>query len=160
MIYLVAISLFIYISYNIYVIRRFGIPKSLSQTSYLLLNYNKKFYFFSFLCISVGVLLWPVWCELSPKEISILPALALSGFILSGLTPLFHRSLEKPIHYISSVLTFVFFSIWILMVNMVLFVADAVMIGMFFVLHRECYVYHAENIIAFTLMFYLLYILI
>lgn len=93
---LVLCSFFIYVVYNVYIILTFGMPKSLSQTSYTFLDHNKKYIYFSIFCFSVGDLILLPWISVSRvKSMELLASFSVGGFILCGMTPLFHRSFQN-----------------------------------------------------------------
>jgi|GEM_PF-5197911 len=155
--FITLITLSFFIIYNIYVIRKFGLPESLSQTSYLFLNHNGKYYMFSVLCILLSISLLPAWVSISVKKLQILVYLSLGGLLVSGMTPMFHRSIQKPFHYLSAVVTFVCYVIWFAYTSPTILILNAITIGILILLDHKDYVYHAESIIALTLMIYILY---
>jgi hypothetical protein len=153
MVYLVILCLAMYVAYNILILKRFGIPESLSVTSYLL---EKKFYLFSILCIGMGTLLLPAWLAISPHELKMCVVYTLGGLILAGLTPGFHKTVQKPIHYTSAIVTSLGYVKWFIVTNYMVLVVNAFLFIVLTAIKRKSFVYHFENIIALTIMIYLI----
>lgn len=154
---LVLCSLFVYVAYNIYIILTFGMPKSLSQTSYTFLDHNKKYIYFSIFCFSVGDLILLPWISVSRvKSMELLASFSVGGFILCGMTPLFHRSFQKYIHYLSAFTTGVSYFIWMWLCNVYVFMVDLILVAFITLFKKNNYVYHTENVIAISLMIFLL----
>lgn len=153
---LTLIVLLIYLWYNLLVIHMFGLPESLSQTSYLFLNHNGKYYMFSIFCILLSVSLLPTWVSISPKELRYLVYSSLGGLLVSGSTPMFRRGIQKPLHYLSAVFTFFCYILWFYAVDYIILIVNAVIISILILIDRKDYVYHAETVITLTLIIYLL----
>ena len=103
---LIYIAIFITIVYNCYMIIRYKkIPESLSETSYLL-GGNKRYWFTGY-CFIICILLLPVLFEITVDSLLFLPFLICGGLSFAGCSPLFREGLDKPVHYIFSILAFV-----------------------------------------------------
>ena len=154
--FLIFIVLFIYLSYNLIVIHKFGLPESLSQTSYLFLNHNGKYYMFTIFCISLSISLLPTWISISPRNLRHLVYLSLGGLLISGMTPMFRTGIQKPIHYISAAISFLCYILWFLSMDFWILIENAILIGILVLINPKDYVYHAETVISLTLIIYLL----
>ena len=100
------LCLIVTIVYNTYIIVKYKkIPESLSETSYLL--GGDKRYWFTGYCFIICMLLLPVLFEITNSNLMILPFIFCGGLSFAGCSPLFMGGLDKPIHYIFSILAFI-----------------------------------------------------
>lgn len=93
------ISLIIMLSYLGLVLIRFGIPKSISETYYLL---GKMGWLFQVTLFSVAFLVVPTLIDMSSEGTRFLAFLACAGLAFVGAAPLFKRKLDGKVHYISA----------------------------------------------------------
>ena len=96
---MILISLIIMLSYLGMVLIRFGIPKSVSETYYLL---GKMGWLFQVTLFSVAFLVVPTLIERSSEGTRFLAFLACMGLAFVGAAPLFKRKLDAKVHYISA----------------------------------------------------------
>lgn len=152
----IIIFLIISLIYNGYIIYKYGIPVSLSETSYLL-GGNKR-YLFTGYCYLSAFLVIPVLLGIVPETLTFLPFLMCVGLLFSGATPLFKKGLDKPVHMIFSIMSFISFIVFIiLMMGWWWFGAFALIFTGLCIWKRKCFVYFAE-MLAF--LFISLFILI
>lgn len=94
------------ILYNSYILIKYHkIPESLSETSYLL-GGNKKYWFTGY-CFAIGFLLLPVLFNITTNCLLVLPFITCGGLMFAGCSPLFKDGLDKPVHYVGSILAFI-----------------------------------------------------
>lgn len=99
------LTILLTIIYNSYIIIKYKkIPESLSETSYLL-GGNKRYWFTGY-CFIICMLLLPVLFEITANSLLFLPFLICGGLSFAGCSPLFREGLDKPVHYIFSILAF------------------------------------------------------
>lgn len=92
-------SLIIMLGYLGMVLIRFGIPKSISETYYLLGNMG---WLFQVTLFSVAFLVVPELIDRSSEGTRFLAFLACAGLAFVGAAPLFKMELEGKVHYISA----------------------------------------------------------
>lgn len=100
---------FIMSLYLAYVVKYFGIPRSLSDTYYLLEN---KGWIFQVVLGLFSVLLMPIWIELSSENTQFLAFLACGGLMFVAAAPCFKVKIEGKIHYSSAVICCLSAFIW------------------------------------------------
>lgn len=143
----VIIFLIISLIYNGYILYKYGVPVSLSETSYLL-GGNKRYWFTAYCGVSTFLIL-PALLAVVPETIQFLPFFMCTGLLFSGASPLFKEGLDKPVHYVASIIAFISFVIftilmmgwWVLGLFLILFIGLVIW-------KKECFVYFAE-ILAF-----------
>lgn len=101
--------LVIFVAYNIYILYRFGIPESLSETSYLL---GKNKWMFSIVCVLFTLVVLPPWIGASIVNTEFLTLFACGGIAFAGLTPMYRESFQKTIHYTSAIISSICMVIW------------------------------------------------
>jgi hypothetical protein len=153
----IIITFLVFATYNIYIICRYEVPESLSQTSYMFLDSGRKCFPFSFLCIFLSFTLFPTWLAVSMKHLRYLVYFSLGGLTISGLTPMFRKGIEKPLHYLSAVLTFVGVIAWFSYSDVKVLLLDTVLVLLLIVFKKRYYVYSAEVVISLTLMTYIFF---
>ena len=92
-------SLILLFGYLGMVLIRFGIPKSISETYYLLGNMG---WLFQVTLFSVAFLVVPELIDRSSEGTRFLAFLACMGLAFVGAAPLFKRKLDGKVHYISA----------------------------------------------------------
>lgn len=95
--------------YLAYVVGCFGIPRSLSDTFYLL---GKRGWLFQCVLGVFGGLLMPVWLEVSFENAEFLAFLACAGLLFVAAAPCFKVELEGKVHYTAAVVCCVAAFIW------------------------------------------------
>ena len=95
--------------YLAYVVGCFGIPRSLSDTFYLL---GKKGWIFQVVLGLFGALLMPTWIDLSSDNTEFLAFLSCAGLLFVAAAPCFKMELEGKVHYTSAVLCCICAFIW------------------------------------------------
>lgn len=98
------ISALMFTLYNGFVCCKFGIPESISSTSYIFKEYNGKPWLFSFMCVIIVVGLFPLWVLISEDCYDWMVFITCAGILFAGATPMFRESFEKPIHYGSGII--------------------------------------------------------
>lgn len=112
MIYLFIISLTIFILYNIYVIKEFGIPESISDSYYRLRNRGHKATFTLFCWITSFPLLI-YWIERYSTDWDFLPFVSCVGLMFVGTAPAFKDfELERKVHSIAAIICLIASYVW------------------------------------------------
>ena len=107
----------LFVAYNLFLSCKFGIPHSLSETSYIWKTYNNKPYMFSLLCGITGGTLLPSWLLASSEDYQFLVFLSCTGLIFSGVSPMFRGGIDKPVHYTSAIAAMICFTLWLVLVQ-------------------------------------------
>lgn len=130
--------------YNCYIIFKYKrIPISLSETAYIL-GGSKK-YLFSLYCLVVGFSLLSSLFEIIPPDYEFLPFLLITGLLFSGFSPNFRDKLVSKVHYISAIISFCAFLIYMLLcLNLFWVLSYGIIFGLLCILKRSSYVYFAE----------------
>lgn len=146
------ILLLIILLYTTYsIIKNKGIPESISATSYTVSSD-----LFTAFCILTGFLLLPTWLQASNDNLAFLPFISCAGIIFAGVTPLFREGIQKPIHYISGVVSMICYLIWMLLGNLSYLLPSLIIIGVLISIDRKNYVFYSEIISLITLTIYLM----
>lgn len=148
------IAFVIYLVYNIFVIKKFGIPKSLSMTHYLWKGITDKLFFvFPLMMFLIAGMLMPSWIEISTgNTFQFLSFLSAATIIFVGASPSFKSSdLENSVHDWSAYLGTAFAILWIILVPHLWYIIVIV-----FVLHlviaictntiKTSYIYWLESV--------------
>lgn len=155
---LISILLFVVINliYNIFIIAKYKtIPVSLSETSYMLGGLKR--YWFTIYCVTNVLLILPNLLVAVPETFTFLVFLMCTGMLFSGVSPLFKKGLDKTVHYVSSIFSFIMFIVFmILLMKWYCLIVFIVILGLLVMWKKECYVYFAE-ILAFI--FIILYLI-
>ena len=91
------------------VVSCFGIPRSLSDTYYLL---GKRGWMFQCVLGLFGGLLMPIWLDVSSENTQFLAFFACAGLLFVAAAPCFKIDIEGKVHYISAVVCCVAAFIW------------------------------------------------
>ena len=110
MLTILIINILLFLIYNGYIIYKYGIPNSLSETAYML---EKRYWLFTILCLATGFSTLPIWFNIGSADWNFLKFLSMIGLIFTGATPLFKKELNKPIHYTSAIITCVCMLCWL-----------------------------------------------
>lgn len=113
------IVLVIFLCYNAFINRSFGVPNSLSATYYLCKEKNNKIGFlFPTVLFTVVALLMPVWLEISENSnFQFMSFLSAGSLMFTALTPAFRKDImTKRIHNISAIIGVIFAFLWIIFV--------------------------------------------
>lgn len=105
----ILIATLIMSGYLAYVVGCFGIPRSLSDTFYLL---GKRGWLFQCVLGVFGGLLMPVWLDVSSDNSEFLAFLACSGLLFVAAAPCFKVELEGKVHYTAAVVCCVAAFVW------------------------------------------------
>lgn len=138
------------IVYNSYIIYKYKkIPVSLSETAYLLggPDMGNKKYIFTLYCVFAIACIIPTLFTL-PENLIFLGFLICAGLLFAGVSPMFKDGMDKKVHYISAILSFIAFVVLMCIVlpwywSLLYFI----LLGFLTLLKRECYVYFAEMLI-------------
>lgn len=116
---IVVIAFLVYWFYNMYILKLFGVPHSLSMTYYLFQEkkLGKKWYF-PLMMFTVALLLLPSWIEISDgSDLQFLAFLSVASICFTGSAPAFFSSkLEYNVHMVSAILSAVFALLWVIFV--------------------------------------------
>lgn len=93
------LSMIILFGYLAFVVAKFGIPKSISDSFYLL---GKKGWMFQVTLFLVGFSVMPALIDKSSEDTKFLAFLACAGLAFVGAAPLFKMELEGKVHYVSA----------------------------------------------------------
>lgn len=151
---ILALCLIIFMVYNGMVIKKYGIPESISSTTYMLGNY---YWIFTLMCYSTTFMLLPLWLNIHSDQYEILKFLSMASLLFVGSTPFFREALQKEVHYTSAMMCFISVVLWFilekyythLVVCLILFLAS-----LFY--DKKKYCYFAEVIIWMLIIVYLL----
>lgn len=96
---MIVCSLIIIFSYLFYVVGRFGIPNSISETYYLL---GKMGWLFQMTVLLVAFMVIPTLIDRSSINTQFLAFLACAGLAFVAAAPLFKEKFEGKIHYVGA----------------------------------------------------------
>lgn len=91
MIVLLIITAVLFIIYNVFVLYKFGIPESLSATSYHFKEKYNQHWWFSLICLIIITGLFPIWISISSEITQFLVFLSCSGILFIGASPFFFK---------------------------------------------------------------------
>lgn len=97
------------VAYITFVVAKFGIPKSISETHYLL---GKMGWLFQVTLFLVAFLVVPTLIDRSSENTRFLAFLACAGLAFVAAAPLFKRELDGKVHYISAAICCVGLVLW------------------------------------------------
>lgn len=110
-----AIILTLYIGYIIY---RFGVLGSLSESYYRLQRAYKKGWIFSAVLVVVVALVLPSWLDLADGHtFQFLGFLAPASLLFVAAAPRFRESLTDAVHYVAAVVAALCSILWVLLIN-------------------------------------------
>lgn len=95
------LSMIILFGYIAFVVAKFGIPNSISDSYYLL---GKKGWMFQITLFVTAFLVMPSLIGASSEDTQFLAFLACAGLIFVGAAPLFKRTFDSKVHFISAAL--------------------------------------------------------
>lgn len=133
MMQLLYLSLFIFLGYITFSCLKFGIPKSISETSYLFGLKAGNIVFFAF-CITVVMLLLPFWLEVTAgTSLQFMIFLQCAGLAFVGVTGKFKDTKhENTVHNISAYTCALMASLWqVITIKCMVFVAPIIFVLMF-----------------------------
>lgn len=107
---IIVINIILFCIYNIYIIYKYGLPTSLSETAYML---EKRYWLFTVLCLVTGFSTLPIWFDIGSSDWDFLKFLSMIGLAFTGVTPMFKEGLDKPVHYTSSIITCICMLCWL-----------------------------------------------
>lgn len=108
---LIILNFIIFIGYNAYIIKKFGIPESLSITTYLM---GKYYWIFPLICGFFTFTVLPIWLMQYPTTWDFLKFLSCVGILFVGATPFFKKEFDGKIHYTAAILSAVCFITWMI----------------------------------------------
>ena len=148
------ILILITLLYNSFVIIKYKkIPESLSETSYLL-GGNKR-YFFTAYCFIISICLLPILLEISILQF--LPFIFCGGLLFAGCSPLFREGLDKPIHYIFSILAFIAYIFYMIFcMGWIWLIGYLMALSVLCAIKWRSYIYWAEIIAVLELIIFIL----
>lgn len=158
MINLLFSCLIVTLIYNIYILSKYKkIPKSLSETSYLL-GGNKR-YLFTIYCFIISFCLLPILLEIT-LSLQFIPVTFCAGLLFSGCSPLFREGLDKIVHYSSAYMAFAaYIAYMIFTMGWIWLIIYFILLGLLCIWKYKCYVYFAEMLALFEIMIYILMII-
>ena len=156
----VIICLLITVIYNGIILFKYKlIPQSLSETSYIMGGNN--IYIFTVYCTLISFLLCPSLLQVTPDNYQILPFIFCGGLLFSGCSPLFREGLDKIVHYTSAYIAFGVYAVYMVLCMPWYFILSYVLLlGSLCIWKYKSFIYFAENTALFTILIYLLYIII
>ena len=156
--FLLIITAILFILYNIFVLYKFGVPESLSATSYLFKEKYNQHWWFSLICLIIIVGLFPNWINISSTITQFLVFLSCAGILFIGASPFFLKGMEKPIHYISGIITTITFILWFIFNGYYLWLIYISITCIPFILWKpKCFIYFIEIIAyIYSVLFFLL----
>mgnify|MGYP006991658561 CR=1 FL=1 len=117
---LTLVGMLVFAVYNTFVLRKFGVPQSLSDSFYLWNGVKKGLgYLFTLMMFAMAFCLMPGWLGITEvitswsHNLTMLPFLAAASIAFVGAAPMFKDStLENKVHTISAYLAAAFSIIW------------------------------------------------
>lgn len=106
------IAVLVMSGYLTFVVKCFGIPRSLSDTYYLL---GKNGWIFQVVIGLFGSLLMPVWIDLSSENTQFLVFLSCGGLMFVAAAPCFKVEMEGKVHYSSAAVCCISAVVWLLL---------------------------------------------
>lgn len=103
------LSMIILFGYLAFVVAKFGIPKSISETFYLL---GKKGWMFQVALFLVAFSVMPTLIDKSSEDTQFLAFLSCAGLIFVGAAPFFKRAFDSKVHFISAAICCVGLVLW------------------------------------------------
>ena len=148
-------NLFIFLVYNIYTLIEYGIPESLSETTYLF--GSKHNWLFTLLCFVVSFCLLPIWLSVD-SNFEFLKFLSIAPLLFVGVTPYFKDGIQKPIHYTSAIISFISVLLWFLMNGLYnwLIGMSTIFIILELLFDNTKYVYYLEIVVWLSLIMYIM----
>ena len=144
---MIALCILIMLIYNSVIIVRYRkIPVSLSETAYMM-NRDVIFkkYWFTLYCILTALTILPVLFKYTPSDYQVIPFLLCAGLLFAGFSPAFKSGLDKPVHYVSAIISFIGFLLYsIFCMPWYWLLGYTILLGGLCVWKRQCYVYFAE----------------
>jgi hypothetical protein len=149
LLYYFGISFFVLYISSICII--YGIPKSISDSFYLLekgykdIKWNMS-YAFTIFCYVICFSIMPVWLEHTPKILQFIPFIAASALAFVGTAPYF-KTINKKIHFISAIICMIFAILWIYLVAIKYWYVPlniALMFLILYLLNRKSWMFYLE----------------
>ena len=149
LLYYFGISFFVLYISSICII--YGIPKSISDSFYLLekgykdIKWNMS-YVFTIFCYVICFSIMPVWLEHTPKTLQFIPFIAASALAFVGTSPYF-KTINKKIHFVSAIICMIFAILWIYLVAIKYWYAPlniALMFLILYLLNRKSWMFYLE----------------
>jgi hypothetical protein len=128
------VSLATFITYMTYVIIKFGVPPSISETWYLL---QKKGILFTLFCYGVSAVLIPL-LDNTTENLQFLTFFAVSGLLFVGTATAFKEELTKQVHFTSAAICVIASQLWILIYakDIIIMLAGLLIVGLAYFTHR------------------------
>ena len=97
---MILLSFAIFCLYIAFVVYRYGVPDSISDTYYLLEATKKGFgWVFTVWCWAVIFTMLPAWLDMSTENTQFLAFLACAGLGFVGTAPQFKEGMSRKVHY-------------------------------------------------------------
>lgn len=153
---LIILNLIIFIGYNTYIIKKFGIPESLSATTYLMGQY---YWIFPLICGFFTFTILPVWLIQYQSAWDVLKFFSCAGILFVGATPFFKKQLDGKIHYTSAIISAVCFITWMIINGFYLWVVRGAIVLLIILLFSKFknFVYYGEIVLWLTLLLFLIF---
>ena len=153
--FFVILNLTVFIIYNILIIRKFNIPESLSETTYLMGN---KYWVFPLICGLFVFTILPIWLNIPPHNFNYIKFFSCGGLLFVGATPFFKQKFEGKIHYVAAIISLLGFISWFLLNGLYIWVLIDLIIFIcsILILNKKNFVYYGEVITWITLLIFLL----
>lgn len=124
------------------------IPKSLSQTYYLLGN---KGWMFQLIMIVLGIGVFFPWIQITPDNLLCLPFLACGSLLFVALAPQFKLRLDGIVHYSAAVVCVICAVLWMLIQGYTLF-PHLIVFLILTLIKPSSYMWWLECIVAFAIL--------
>lgn len=146
----------VFVAYNAFVIAKFGIPESISATSYLFSECCKKRWLFSLLCVVLGIGLYIPWINLDNVNNEGLIFFTCLGILFDGATPYYREDLQGKVHYTSGIILALCFITWFIINHLWShLILGALLTAILIKIRPKSYVYFGEVIAFIVLIAYL-----
>lgn len=152
---LIILNIIIFVSYNVCILKRFGVPESLSITTYLT---EKYYWIFPTICVLFTFTILPVWLNILPGVLDGLKFLACLGILFVGATPFFQNVFDGKIHYTAAIISTAAFMIWMLCSGFHWWIAGGLVLFILslFIWGKKNVVYYGEVILWIMLLIVLM----
>lgn len=152
---LIILSFIITLLYNVSICTYYRtIPESLSETSYIL---GSKNFLFTIYCFIIGLCIMPPLFNITNENLQFIPFIFCGGLIFAGFSPLYKKGLDKKVHYISALIAFITFIVYVIFqMGYEWLIYYLIILGVTCLIKFKSYVYFAELIALFEILIYLI----
>ena len=123
------LGLTFFLSYIISYIVIKGVPRSISETSYIIKDTIRTTAYFSLMCFIAAVCVFPLWIKLTPENFEFIPFVSCLTIIFVGTTPLYRKDIESKIHYTCGIIGFSLAILWLILMKQYIHLGVMMLIG-------------------------------